>query len=311
MKDLIIGGCSGYEWKDVKNWVNSIRRSGFKGDVALVGTNISKTFQDKLTEEGIIVKAYGVKNENGDIVSPQTEAPHVQRFFFLWEFLESSKDYYRYVVTTDTRDVVFQKDPIGWLEENLYLNSLIASSEGMSYINEPWGYKNIGDTFGPYFQSKMRNSTIYNVGTIAGNFRSVKSLLLMIYQMSLNRPVKVVDQAVYNMILMDSAYLDCTNFTTNEDGWAIQLGTTLPAVQSGSGDLGQLHQHASFAYEYGYKDSSPSINYDTGLIYNTNGTLFNIVHQYDRIPKLKEVIDLKYGDNDDVYESRTTFHHPV
>lgn len=311
MKDLIIGGATGYEWKDVRNWIKSIRSSGFKGDVALVGTNFSKNFQDKLTSEGVLFKAYGVRNEHGDIVSPPIEAPHVQRFFFLWEFLESSKEYYRYVVTTDTRDVVFQRDPTGWLEEHLYMNSLVASSEGMLYFSEPWGHQNIKDTFGPYFQSKLRHNTIYNVGTIAGNTRNVKGLLLMIYQMSLNRPVKVVDQAVYNMILTDPAYMDNTVFTVNKDAWAIQLGTTIEAVKAGAGDLGQFHRNVSKPYEYGYKDDSPVIIYGTGVIYNREGSMFNIVHQYDRIPELKKVIDLKYGDNNELPESRTTFHHPV
>jgi hypothetical protein len=311
MKDLIIGGATGYEWKDVRNWIKSIRSSGFKGDVALVGTNFSKELQDKLTSEGVLFKAYGVRNEHGDIVSPSIEAPHVQRFFFLWEFLESSKEYYRYVVTTDTRDVVFQRDPTGWLEEHLYMNSLVASSEGMLYSSEPWGHQNLKDTFGSYFQSKLEGNFIYNVGTIAGNYRNVKGLLLMIYQMSLNRPVKVVDQAVYNMILTDPAYMDNTVFTVNKDAWAIQLGTTIEAVKAGAGDLGQLHRNVSKPYEYGYKDDSPVIIYGTGVIYNKEGSMFNIVHQYDRIPELKKVIDLKYGDNNELPESRTTFHHPV
>lgn len=312
MKDLIIGGASGYEWKDVRNWINSIRRTGFKGDVALVGTNFSKELQDKLTSEGVLFKAYGVRQENGDVVSPTTDAPHVQRFFFIWEFLESTHEFYRYVVTTDTRDVIFQRDPTGWLEEHLYMNTLVASSEGMMYVNEPWGYDNLKDTFGPFFQNKMQHNTIYNVGVLAGTARNVNSLLLLIYQMSLGRPVKVVDQAVYNMILTDSAYIDNTAFTTNKDAWAIQLGTTLDAVKAGAGDLGQRHVSVASPSEYGYEDVSPVILYGTGIVNNREGATFNIVHQYDRIPELKKIIDLKYGDNVNVIsEPRTTFHHPV
>jgi len=316
MKDLIIGCCSGYKWEDVRNWVNSIRRAGFRGDVALVGTDLTKAFMDKLTQEGIIVKAYGQLNrDTGDVITPKgnQEAPHVQRFFFIWEFLESTKDHYRYVVTTDTRDVIFQKDPTGWLEEHLYLNNLVASSEGIQYKNEPWGRNNILQTFGMYFHRKMEENMIFNVGVIAGNFRNVKSLLLMIYQMSIGRSIKVVDQAVFNMILMDASYQDTTVYTTNEDAWAIQLGTTLPAVQSGAGDLGQNFQNVSFAHEYGYTDKSPRIEYGIGLIYNQTDTLFNIVHQYDRIPELKKVIDQKYGDNvnDEFSRPGTTFHIQV
>ena len=42
MKDLIIGGASNYTWDQLKYWVNSIKLSGFKGDIVLVATNIKK-----------------------------------------------------------------------------------------------------------------------------------------------------------------------------------------------------------------------------------------------------------------------------
>jgi hypothetical protein len=46
-KDLIIGGASNYTWDQLKYWVNSIRKSGFKGDVAIVGSNMKKETIEK------------------------------------------------------------------------------------------------------------------------------------------------------------------------------------------------------------------------------------------------------------------------
>ena len=42
-KDLIIGGASGYNWDQLKYWVNSINKTGFKGDVVIVATKDRKS----------------------------------------------------------------------------------------------------------------------------------------------------------------------------------------------------------------------------------------------------------------------------
>jgi hypothetical protein len=315
MKDLIIGGCSNYEWKDLRNWINSIRASGFDGDVALVGTNLSTATIEKLTSAGVIVKGYGRRDSTGVWTDrgPYSLAPHVERFFYLWEFLNNVENYYENVIVTDTRDVVFQLNPSDWLNDNLKDFEIVVSSEGLTYKNEPWGHRNLLDTFGPYFQKLLESKEIYNVGVIGGKHYQIASLLLMIFQMSLNRPVPVVDQAVFNFILNDTNYANKTHFTTNKDGWAIQLGTTPQVVNTGAGDIGKKFENISVtAEQYGYEDIVPHIDAKNGIVYKKDvGPAFCIVHQYDRFPALKQAIDKRYGDNDELPESRTTFHHPV
>ena len=110
-KDLIIGGASNYTWDQLKYWINSIKMTGFDGDIALVGTNYTKETIDKLVKEGVILKLYGKLDNSGNVTSDPNGAPHVQRFFQLWDFLTTTKEEYGYVVTTDTRDVVFQTNP--------------------------------------------------------------------------------------------------------------------------------------------------------------------------------------------------------
>ena len=39
-KDLIIGGASNYNWDQLKYWVNSIKQTGFEGDIVLAATNM-------------------------------------------------------------------------------------------------------------------------------------------------------------------------------------------------------------------------------------------------------------------------------
>jgi hypothetical protein len=296
-KDLIIGGASNYTWDDLKYWVNSIKKSGFDGDVAIVGTNMSKETIEKLTQEGVLLSLYGKMQDDGSVVAHNNGAPHVERFFYMWNYLNSlDPKQYTHLITTDTRDVVFQTNPTDWLYDNCMGSFLVCSSEGLRYKNEPWGNKNLHDTFGPYFHNILKEKMIYNVGTIAGNFEFVRDLMLMIFQMSVNRPIPIVDQAVFNFLINFQPYNMDTLFTNNSDNWAIQLGTTVEAVKAGRGDLGVIFNDDPSRYEALYEDNQPVINEDGTVTSMNENKKYVIVHQYDRVPHLKTKIEELYGD---------------
>jgi len=297
-KDLIIGCCSNYSLNDLKPWINSIRNSGFTGDVVLTGTNLSGFTIEALTKEGIILSLYGEKDEDtGGVKSPSANMPHVERFFYMWNFLRNTETDYRFVITTDTRDVVFQTNPSTWLENKLTLHNMVCSSEGMRYENEPWGNQNLLDTFGPFFHNMLKQEMIYNVGTIAGWTADMENLFLTIFQMSINRPTPIVDQAVFNFIVSATNTSIETYKANNHDAWAIQLGTTLKAVEAGNGQLGFEYGKSPSTlinYKMLYEEEQPEIKED-GTVVNSSGVPFVMVHQYDRVPVLKSLYKEKYG----------------
>jgi len=293
MKDLIIGGASNYTWDQLKYWVNSIKLSGFKGDIVLVATNIKKEDIERLVAEGVKLSLYGKQNENGDFVAHSNGAPHVERFFYIWNYLNTTNQQYRYVISTDTRDVVFQTNPSSWLENNLIYHCLVSSSEGIKYRNEPWGNQNLHDTFGPFFHNIYKDNTVYNVGTIAGEHEYVTSLMFNIFQMSINRPIAIVDQAVYNVIISTIPWSHDTFISMNEDAWAIQLGTTLESIKSGKGDLGMMYKDNIDAYFKIYEDEQPKL--EDGFVVNQKNEKFCIVHQYDRTLAWKDAIVERYS----------------
>ena len=299
-KDLIIGGASNYTWDQLKYWVNSIKRSGFTGDIVLCATNMTKATIDKLQSEGVILELYGKMQEDGSIKANSNGAPHVERFFYMWNWLNQNSNNYDYVVATDTRDVVFQTNPSTWLEENLMLDryKMVSSSEGLRYEDEPWGNTNLLQAFGPYFHNLYKSAIINNVGVIAGESLYVKDMFFMIFQMSINRPIPIVDQAVYNVLLQQTVYKNTIKQTNNSDAWAIQLGTTLEAVKSGFGDIGQsvLQDPRNLdSYMTKYIDFQPQID-NEGYVVSDNKTKYVIVHQYDRTPAWKNKIMEKYDD---------------
>ena len=288
-KDIIIGGASSYSWNELKYWINSIRKTGFSGDVFLVATNITRETIDKLTSEGVILSLYGKQDDQGNFTAHSNGAPHVERFFYIYNHLNTTKENYRYVITTDTRDVVFQHNPSDWLQTNLKNHKIVCSSEGLKYKDEPWGNQNLHQAFGPFFHNILKEEVIYNVGTIAGNFVYVKDLLLLLFQMSVNRPIPIVDQAVFNFLINHQPFKDVILKTTNKDGWAIQFGTTLRAIESGKGDIGAIcsqNPTELITYQMKYTDDQPDLE----------NLPFTILHQYDRVNGLKEKIENLYGD---------------
>ena len=146
MKDLIIGGATNYDWNILKYWVNSINKSGFQGDKVLILMNCDKDTVKKVSDAGFKVVGFQ-QDSQGNLTYPQTgRAPHVERFLHIYNFL--SQNEYRYVVTTDVKDVVFQQNPIDYMEKALTEDkNLMFASESMYYKDEPWGNENLFQTF--------------------------------------------------------------------------------------------------------------------------------------------------------------------
>jgi hypothetical protein len=292
-KTLVIGNATGYTWDQVKYWVNSLKKTGFAGDIALCVSNVTAETIRKLEEEGVMPFAYGTKNADGSYSLPNDgTVPHVVRFFYMWLVLDKLSGYDQ-VISTDVRDVVFQRDPTLDMPEAY---NLAVSSEGMLYKNEPWGNRNILEGYGPFFHNILKDKEILNVGVIGGRYESVKNLFLNIFLMSINRPIPVVDQASYNMLIHLMYNRDDVWF--NPSDWAIQLGTTPQAVLEGNaGDLA-LNIKLGHINADDYRESyfGPLFNSYSGRVRNlANMEEFAIVHQWDRVPKLTDVVKVLYN----------------
>ena len=272
-KDLIIGAFTNYNYNQLKPWVESIDECGFKGDkVMVVGNHSPETLVELVKRNFILVDM------------PKLNIPvHVLRFLAIYDYLKYAHLQYRYVVTTDVKDVYFQTNPIDWLVENLKFKKLVAGSEGMLYKDEPWGNDNLFQTYGTYVHELFKNNKIYNVGTIGGDAEYVKDLVFNIFTNATNRPIPIVDQAVYNVLLQTQPYKDVTLFADQWLGWACQAGTTV--------DPSKINAFRPYLVEKEpiFKD---------GKVLTSLGRPFSIVHQYDRVPEWKQFVMEKYNQED-------------
>src|SRR5271169_1035828 len=136
--DLIIGMATGYNWDHLEAFVVSLRQSGYQGRCILIdgeGPHIPPTpwrIDPRITREAL--NRYNIEVLN---FGRFEEHPMILRFKIVSDYLYGNPDF-RYVMMVDTRDIIFQSDPIIWLEKNLGNRQLAIVSEGMLFKQTAW-----------------------------------------------------------------------------------------------------------------------------------------------------------------------------
>jgi hypothetical protein len=221
---------------------------------------------------------------------------HVERFLHIWNFLRHQEDI-GYVVTTDVRDVVFQKNPVVFLDsvKSFYERAFVVGSECIRYKDEPWGRQNLLETFGPAFFDLYKDRIIYNVGVLGGTFEQVRDMCIMIWQMAQNRPIPICDQAVFNFLLWQEPWASVTNFSPMGScggmdpprvGWAAHCGTVadpqkLPAFEPHLTEKCDVDITRN-GIVYVFRDLGPPFDPV-------------VLHQWDRVPEFRDKVMKRYG----------------
>jgi hypothetical protein len=281
LKDLIVTTISdNYVWTDIKNWFYSLKRTGYKGDVLIIGYNFENSnheFITQLKKEGvqIILPKNDYRGQptpffewHSGKVNPgnANKLIHNVRLFHIWQyFVESnaSKMYNR-VIFTDGRDIIFQTNPTEWLDANL-TKDILVPSEYVMYKNEPWNQNNALVNYGPYiYQYVLHDRPACNVGSFACTAEICADFCLIMYLMANN--IGHADQPAFN-ILTSTLLKDRTQTVDFHDSWALQVGAI----------VNNIHEVA---------------NFKEGVITSkiTNQP-YCLVHQYDRVPEYKDYFD--------------------
>ena len=252
MKDLIISASTKYTKKELHNYVHSINECGFKGDKIMVAYDINNETVKWLKDFGWEIYQSELQ---GHI--------HMHRLITIYLILKQLEKKYRYVITTDVRDVVFQKNPSDYLEKNLKKNVLV-STENVLYKNEPWGVKNILEGYGHLYLDIFKDNLSCNVGVLAGKYENIVDLLLLNYLVSKAGDIRhFTHQISFNFIIHNSNLKNLIQIEGLETNWAYQIGTL-----NNPNLIGEQ--------KYNIKD-------------------YVIVHQYDRIESINKYINNRYS----------------
>lgn len=284
-KDLICGAADKYSWSQIRNWIVSIEKSGFEGDVVLFVYRIDDpTLRECLQHPKLTIVPCTTDSWANPIsheAKGRDTQSHQMRFFHLWQYLKDQKTEYRYVIVTDVRDVVFQSNPSQWFNQFAVRPDMIAPSEGIEYQDEPWGKENMLEGFGPYAYEDIKSRTISNVGTIALRGEIASHVAINLYLLGENRYIPN-DQSGWNWFIYHQMNIspEVVMFATEEFAWACQVGTMDDPTKS-------------YLWEK-LKEARPTLKADG--VYNSLDERFVLVHQYDRNPAYAAYFNRLFGE---------------
>lgn len=262
MKYTIVSSLTNYGVEQIRPFIESIKKSGYSGEKLMLVYNVSDD----------VIKYL---NDNDWLIVKSEQQQHIilQRFrdmyALLWQYETDV------IIWVDVKDIVFQKDPIEWLNKNMK-NDVLAFSESLKFGDEEWARLNAGTSF-PMEWEWLQNEEIYCAGTIVGKKEAIRDLFIDIYRWSLttSNPQQLADQAAYNILIHMHQWKDKVQFVKQQEGFAAQLHLKLK-----KGDM------------LPYTEELATINGDE--IINSKGELYTLVHQYDRNEELKYLIENKY-----------------
>lgn len=280
-KNLIIGVFSNYtDPAVVLPWVRSALEATDKNcHVVLIGINTNHDMAEYLyrMEETNPDRFYFFRDTEESFQGlTRVGMVHMLRFEYLTRFLRHFGSDYTMVITTDVRDVVFQRNPFPVLDAMMYRHgvSFVSSSECIRIGNENWNKSNIQKCFGDDVLDSIRDKEVLNVGILSGTVKNVLAMCSLVYQLSLNRKDWVADQAAYNYLVHTAGNLFGQSIYHSKlrDAYSLNAHVTSKPDQ-----IHIFHPYLT--------DKLPKFDETDGQIKNNEGVPFAIVHQYDRVPE--------------------------
>ena len=271
MKKVLTGLCNNItEHQDkIRIWKNSFQQYS-DGDVVLLVANASE--QDVKTCELLDIKYHIVTIEDTQQINHK-RLEHLRDFFKI-----SDGDVF---LITDVFDVVFQNDPFAKLNFNEY--ELFFTSEGILLSEEPWNYDVIKKVFGMDIANECLPHEIVCSGVISGKKEALISLYDRMFNLceSGTNNHNIKDQAALIIMLVKNELKNYKVLTLN-DGWAMHCATSGPTQFF---TLWNMKQNLEKRYNI------PEMK-ETNVY--TGGQLFDIVHQFNRVPEWHTIIKNKY-----------------
>lgn len=222
-QDLIIGFAAKFNWAALEPYAVSLVRSGFKGKKVLFAQALTADAADKLRDLGFELLPIPVFDYSDPEITKGGYFAYVARFLLIHRYLYDNPDF-RFVVCADTRDVVFQKDPMMWLEQNIGDAGLVAASEHIYHWaqkgNTQWIQKDFKEV-----DAAIMSQLVYCSGLISGRADYVRDLTMGIYLMgrAISGTTWGADQPSYNAIMHQKAYADITLVPTMSDAYCLHL----------------------------------------------------------------------------------------
>lgn len=280
-KNLALTFASGHEFfKDKCFWVyiRSFFKNVQEADLVIITHEMSKEVEDNLLNEGVL--------EIIRVPPAEAVAMFRDRHLAYWKYLNEHGHKYEHVISTDSRDVVFQANPFDWIPEwkeryasikgrHDFLNHfVILMAEGFKMSQSGFAciehFEFERDVPRPYLKED-RDRYVLNGGTFLGSSRAMQDWHFLVWITSMKTIGRCTDQATVNWLMY---YLDEDDTYQASFPQRDHLCLTGEGVKEGAVE--------------------PILKTD-GKLYNPDGKLYYMIHQWDRLQYLKEDILIRYG----------------
>ena len=284
--NLVIGAARSYKFEELRPFVNSLKRTSFRGDLVLLWNSLATETLDALKQSGVIpvhfsyysFRAPGpwlnslsrlwpwmapvLRLPLGDafrrVVYKRILNLAFVRFVHALDFLESNPGKYENVLLTDVRDVFFQDNPFrdplpGRITAFLESPNMVFGSEP---ANDGW----IWNQYGNEMIGRLRGHRISCCGTVVGTQEGISHYLRAYVSeiIHLKSVAHGADTSVHNVLVRDV------------------LADQITIAENFQSIVGTIN--SSFT-------SNLVVGTD-GLVVGPNGKLVPVLHQYDRLPDL-------------------------
>lgn len=265
MQDLTIAVIRGLDWAALRPYAVSVARNAPNCTRVVFCENISPETREGFAKLGFTLIDRATPPSK---LHPEMQADWaygVYRFLPAIEYLKQNPDKFRYVIWTDVRDVVFQTNPVTWLEKNLAPHNIVIAGLGHQIKKCPWNDPWVR-ACSPLGWKDIRQEEAVACGTFAG----LAAPMLHLFEDTLNGCIEAqhphaTDQGMLNCLMRRAPYSVTARITRPSEGFTAQW---FPAKD----------QDPNLYPDYGF----PIFDKLSKAVYSPKGEPVSIVHLYDR-----------------------------
>ena len=265
-RSLVLGAAVGFRADQVRTFVESLRASGYRGDVVILVGLRDFALARYLKSRGVTAKrTWFIRRFHGPI--------HAYRFELFASVLRASAGKYDRVLVSDVRDVVFQAHPFAGITSEAC--HFFLEGDNRTIGNEPTNMVYMRSFLPPAEVEQIAPSRISCCGVVLGGGAAMTAYLTRMAAELAAVPLKVrrkigADTAFHNRM----AHLPA------------RTSTPIPVV------LVENNVHVA---TMGIEPASSYRSEPGGTIRTLEGHLPAILHQYDRLPEIKTPVEQRWN----------------
>lgn len=258
---LVLGAAVGFRVDQVRIFVESLRASGYNGDVAMLVGLTDFALAAYLRQHNVTPKrTWFIRRFHGPI--------HAYRFQLFARYLHEHREQYDQVLISDVRDVAFQAHPFTDISSSAVHYFLEGDKRTIG--NEPTNMLYMRSFLPDSDVEKLKPCRISCCGVVLGGMTT-----MLAYLDRMNTDLAAVPLKVRRKIGADTAFHNRMGHLTKE----------FPV------EIVENNLHVA---TMGIEPASAYRVSPDGAVRTVNGTLPAILHQYDRLPEIKAPVEARW-----------------